>query len=89
MLNWVIDRNFVDKDILNEIAKMVFEGYTLYEISFYLNIPYKEVERFLETFNMASSPYYDPNFYIRIKDRLAKTMKLDNTILFKRLEDLD
>ena len=91
--NIMIERNinnyFVDKDELDEIIKMIFDGYMLIEISYIKNLDLKEINKILNNLNLSTSPYYNPDLYINLKNKLDKTMKLDDNILFKRLAYLE
>ena len=84
-----INNYFVDKDELDEIIKMILDGYMLIEISYIKNLDLKEINKILNNLNLSTSPYYNPNLYINLKNKLDKTMKLDDNILFKRLAYLE
>ena len=84
-----IDNYFVDKDELDEIIKMIFDGYMLIEIAYIKNIDVEKINKILKNLNISSSPYYNPNLFIKLKNKLAKTMKLDDNTLFKRLVYLE
>ena len=84
-----INYNLIDKDELDEIVKMIFEGYMLIEIAFFKQISIAKINKLLKTYNLITSPYYNPDFYLKINKTLDKTMKLDDLTLFKRLYNLE
>ena len=81
--------NPIDKDELDEIVKMIFDGLMLIEIAFKKNITVKDINKLLSTYTIKTNPYYNPNLYTKINQKLAKTMNLDDLTLFKRLRDLE
>ena len=81
--------NPIDKDEFDEIVKMIFEGLMLIEIAFKKNITVKDINKLLSTYTIKTNPYYNPNLYTKINQKLAKTMNLDDLTLFKRLRDLE
>ena len=81
--------NFVDKDELDEIVKMIFDGYMLIEIAFSKNVTILDINKLLNTYTIRTNPYYNPDLFKKINQRLAKTMSLDDLILFKRLRNLE
>ena len=83
-----INSNLIDKDELDEIVKMIFEGYMLIEISFIKEISIDNINKLLNNYNLITSPYYNPLLYSKINKALNKTMNLDDIILFKRLANL-
>ncbi len=82
-------KDIIDKDELDEIVKMIFNGYMLMEIAFYKDLTINDINKMLNTFNTLTSPYYNPNFYRKINHLINKTMKLDDITLFKRLKHLE
>ncbi len=80
-----INRNLIDKDELDEIVKMILEGFMLIEIAYIKNLSIDNINKMLNTYNLVTSPYYNPDLYSKINKALNKTMSLDDLVLFKRL----
>ena len=87
--NSLLREKIIDKDELDEIIKMIFDGYMLIEIAIIKNKTIDDINNILHNLNMSSSPYYNPKFYLNIKQKLNKTMKQDHNLLFKRLRNLE
>lgn len=89
MMNRNIINNLIDKDQLDEIVKMIFDGYMLIEIAFIKDMSINDINKLLNIYNTLTSPYYNLDLYNKINNKLNKTMSLDDLTLFKRLANLE
>ena len=84
-----LNSNLIDKDELDEIVKMIFDGYMLIEIAYKKDLSIERINKILNIYNIKTSPYYNPIFYGQINKMISKTMSLDDLTLFKRLAVLE
>ncbi len=84
-----LNSNLIDKDELDEIVKMIFDGYMLIEIAYKKDLSIEGINKILNIYNIKTSPYYNPVFYGQINKMISKTMSLDDLTLFKRLAVLE
>ncbi len=89
MLNRNINSKLIDKDELDEIVKMIFEGYMLIEIAFLKKISIENIHKLLNNYNKVTSPYYNPELYNKINNILTKPININDTKLLKRLYELE
>lgn len=76
--------NLVDKDLLYDIVKLIFEGFLYIEIATILGITEKEVKDNVKQFSKKTSPFYDNELYNKIVAKNIENETIKEEELFQR-----
>ena len=81
--------NVIDKDLLDEIIKMIFKGYMTIEIAVMLNLHRQQMEQILNSLKNNINSYYDNQTKTKIFAKLSQNNNLKSHVKYRRILQLE
>lgn len=81
-------KGFVDKDFLEDIAKLSFQGMTFIEIAALFGTTENTILKVLASYNNKNSSIYNPKLYKKILLSNSKNMEISEKEIFKKFNGL-